>query len=98
MIMYKKLKRFFDFSGFNTLTGSFFLVLALTFVVASTLPFVDMLSFDMWILIFPYLGIFCGEYFCRGLAAVSFLPAANGTVVVSSANIHSISMFLLVKT
>lgn len=95
--MYKKLKRFFVFFGFNTLFCFFFFVLVIFFCVALTLPSLLMLSCVILILIFPELGIFSGDNFGLPFASVSFIPGRNGMAKLSLFRIHSISIVLLVN-
>lgn len=97
MIPYRKLKWLFVFFGFNTCFCFFFFVLVIFFFVTFTFPRLLMVSCVILILIFPYLGIFFGVI--SGLSIVSglFVFGASGMAIVSSDNIHSISIVLFVK-
>lgn len=97
MIMYKKLKWFFVFFGFNTLFCFFFFVLVIFFCSAFTLPSLLMLSCVILILIFPELGIFSGDNFGLPFASASFLPGKYGMAKLSLFRIHSILIVLLLK-
>lgn len=97
MITYRKLKWLFVFFGFNTLFCFFFFDLVIFFFVTFTLPWLLMVSCEILILIFPYLGIFFGVISGFSFVSGLFAFGASGMAVVSSVNIHSISIVLLVK-
>ena len=97
MITYRKLKWLFVFFGFNILFCFFFFDLVIFFFVTFTLPWLLMVSCVILILIFPYLGIFFGVISGISVESGLFAFGASGMVIVSSDNIHSISIVLLVK-
>ena len=97
MITYRKLKWLFVFFGFNTSFCFFFFDLVIFFFVTFTFPWLQMVSCEILILIFPYLGIFFGVLSGFSFVSGLFAFGASGMAVVSSVNIHSISIVLLVK-
>ena len=97
MIPYRKLKWLFVFFGFNTLFCFFFFVLVIFFFVTFTFPWLLMVSCVILILIFPYLGIFFGVFSGFFIVSGLFVFGASGMAIVSSDNIHSISIVLFVK-
>ena len=97
MITYRKLKWLFVFFGFNTLFCFFFFDLVIFFFVTFTFPWLQMVSCETLILIFPYLGIFFGVISGFSFVSGLFAFGASGMVVVSSDHIHSISIDLFVN-
>ena len=97
MITYRKLKWLFVFFGFNTLFCFFFFDLLIFFFVTFTFPRLLIVSCVTLILIFPYLGIFFGVILGFSFVTGLFAFGSSGMAVVSSVNIHSISIVLLVK-
>ena len=97
MITYRKLKWLFDFFGFNTSFCFFFFDLEIFFFVIFIFPWLQMVSCVTLILIFPYLGIFFGVISGFSFVSGLFAFGVSGMAVVSSANIHWISIVLLVK-
>lgn len=97
MIPYRKLKRLFVFFGFNTCFCFFFFVLVNFFFVTFTFPWLQMVSCAILILIFPHLGIFFGVFSGFFIVSGLFVFGASGMAIVSSDNIHSISIVLFVK-